>query len=162
MSVYKVLIKLRYIDCVKQRDRDIRVCIEATGTSHFKSIFATDTITLQMTLKRYEVISHSSKSCFSNSPIVSVFVQVTSSETPIWDTTPFLNSLLLISSAITDRSEDITWSLVTYSNLLYIFSPSNTKNAFLWTYYHGGRRSSLDIFPILRYMKTLIFKYQTT
>jgi len=85
MSLYKVLIKLRYIDCVKQRERDIRV-YEATGTSPFQWIFATDTITLQMTLKSYEVISHNNKSCFSNSPIVSVFVQVTSSETPIWDT----------------------------------------------------------------------------
>jgi hypothetical protein len=113
MSVYKVLIKLGYIDCVKQRERDIRV-YEATGTSHFKSIFATDTITLQMTLKRCKVISHSNKSCFSNSPIVSVLVQVTSNETPIWDTMPFPNSLLLIRSAITDRSEDTPSDLWPY------------------------------------------------
>jgi len=46
MSVYKLLINLRYIDCVKQRERDI---YEATGTSHFKSIFTTETITLHMT-----------------------------------------------------------------------------------------------------------------
>jgi len=91
------------ISTVKQRERDT---YEATGTSHFKSTFATETITLQMTLKRYEVISHRNKLCFSNSPIVSVFMQVTSSENAIWDTMPFLNSLLLNSSAITDRSED--------------------------------------------------------
>jgi len=91
------------ISTVKQHETDTN---EATGTSHFKSTFATETITLQMTLKRYEEISHSNKLCFSNSPNVSVLMQVTSSENAIWDTMQFLNSLLLNSSAITDRSED--------------------------------------------------------
>jgi hypothetical protein len=46
MSVYKVLINLLYIDCVKQRERDT---YKGNGTSHLKSIFATETTRVQMT-----------------------------------------------------------------------------------------------------------------